>query len=501
MNEKMKSLFTSLHPWQLVLIATVGAVLITDLITALISYGIWHEVQPNLIALGTINAILVPMIILPMIIRMLRKVVRLEEQNQIHQETISEFERQHQVDVTNKRRADEMALLYQLGISLASGKNLYDTLLALQAEIMKLMQADAFYVAIYDAETDIVRYPLFFDERSPHDEGARRLHERPGLTGAVIFSGKVLYLPDMFDPEVEKLYAPVDDNALILHTFLGVPLVSNQQVIGMLSVQSKQIDAYSNDQIQLMENIALQAAIAIDKARLFDQVQQELAERSRIEVQIHERETILEAVTFAAEQFLKTPDWRVNIDKVLEQLGQTLHVTHAYLFEDHLNSLGEPLTSMRYEWTAPGYPSDLDSPYFQGSALFQEGFIEQVEAMLQGEMRIGNTSTFNSIEKDKMDELGVKSILEVPIFVNEKVGGRLALMTLSVNGSGAKVNSTRLRLRPGCSARRFSVRKLNQLFMSQNGFIVGPLKRQMLSLTIRIIKVIVTCSWEMAFLK
>jgi PAS domain S-box-containing protein len=49
----------------------------------------------------------------------------------------------------DKRRADEMSLLYRLGISLTSGKNLYDTLLALQAEIIKLIQADAFYVAIF----------------------------------------------------------------------------------------------------------------------------------------------------------------------------------------------------------------------------------------------------------------------------------------------------------------------------------------------------------------
>ncbi|MEP7137686.1 MAG: PAS domain S-box protein [Chloroflexota bacterium] len=329
------------------------------------------------------------------------------------------------LEAIDKRRAEEMSLLYRLGVLLASGENLYDTLLALQIEIVKFIQVDAFYVAIYHEATDIVSYPIFFDESHSKDDTQRLLHERPGLTGAVIFGGKTLYLPDMFEPEVEIAYNPVDDNVLPVHTFLGVPLISNGHTIGMLSVQSKQIDAYTPDQIQLIENIAVQAAIAIDKADLLDQLKQELGERTLAEAQLHEREAILESITFAAEQFLKSSEWHANMNQVLERLGKTLRVTHVYLFEDHLNSQGEAVTSMRYEWTAAGYPSDLDGPYFQDSKIEQEGYEEQVSALRRGDVRIGNSATFNPIEKENMEALGVKSILEVPIFVNEREWGAI----------------------------------------------------------------------------
>ncbi len=182
-----------------------------------------------------------------------------------------------------KRKADEMTLLYQLGISFASGKDLYNTLLALQEQIIRLIQADAFYVAIYNEQTDIVSYPVFFDEGEPLTETNRLLHEWPGLTGAVIFSGKTLYLPNIMLPEVEQTFRPYDSNDLVLRTFLGIPLISNDRTIGMLSVQSKTADAYTADQIQLMENVAVLAAIAVDKAQLLDQVQLELVERKRAE--------------------------------------------------------------------------------------------------------------------------------------------------------------------------------------------------------------------------
>ena len=320
----------------------------------------------------------------------------------------------------------ELTLLYQFGIALASGKDLFTTLHTLQTTVLKLIQAQAMFIAIYDKTTDIVDFPIYFELGEPERQSSRRLSENPGLTGAVLYSGKTLYLPDMMTDEVIDAYAPVDDDRdMVLHTFLGIPLVVNQRVFGVLSVQSTLVDAYSSDQIQLMENVAIQAALAIDKSRLLDQLKKELQERTRIEIDLRQRESILEAVTFAAEEFLKTSNWRLNIDSVLERFGNTMHVTHAYLFEDHLNSQGELVTSMRYEWTAPGYPGFLRSPYFQNSKIDAEGYEDQVEAMERGDVRAGNSSTFNTIEKEAMDSFGVKAILEVPVFINKKSWGAI----------------------------------------------------------------------------
>ena len=184
---------------------------------------------------------------------------------------------------TSRQRADEMSLLYRMGISLAAGHDLSSTLNALQAEISSLIQADAMFIAIYDENTDTISYPVYFNAGEPAATESRRLADRPGLTGAVIMGGKTFYLPDIMTPQVQGTFAPVDDHALILHTFLGVPLVLKERSIGVISVQSSRVDAFTPEQIQLVENIAVHAAITIDKAHLFDQLERELAERKRAE--------------------------------------------------------------------------------------------------------------------------------------------------------------------------------------------------------------------------
>ncbi len=178
---------------------------------------------------------------------------------------------------------EELEFLHQLGLSLARGKDLFTTLLTLQSEILRLIDADALFVAFYDQATDMVEYPIFFEKTNPREHPSRTLGDNPGLTGAVIYGGKTLYLKNMMSRNVQDHYAPVDENDLVLHTFLGIPLVANDKIIGMLSVQSRNVDAYSKDQIQLMENVAIEAALAIDKTRLLDQLGTELGERQRVE--------------------------------------------------------------------------------------------------------------------------------------------------------------------------------------------------------------------------
>jgi signal transduction histidine kinase len=326
-----------------------------------------------------------------------------------------------------KKQADEMALLYQVGISLASGKNLFDTMLALRSEISKLIQHDAFFVAIYDYETGIVDYPVFFLQQEIIRNASRLLKESPGLTGAVIFSGKTLYLPDILTSDVERNYSPVNANELTVHTFLGVPLISNDVIIGMISIQSNMIDAYTREQIQLMENLAVQAAIAIDKARLFDQLQAELIERRKMEAVLLKRESMLAAVTFAAEQFLKSSNWRDKMNAVLERLGRELNASHAYLFEKHEDQNGQMLSSMSFEWTAPGHKTDLGDPDFQDMEPNYMGFERYYEILDSGAPLVGSTSFFRDEEKKYMNEIGVKALLEMRVIVDGRQWGTLGV--------------------------------------------------------------------------
>lgn len=76
---------------------------------------------------------------------------------------------------------------------------------------------------------------------------------------------------------------------------LALPLVSRDQVLGALTIQSELQSAFSKEDISTLETMADLLANAILNARLYDQLQQELEERKKIEDEIRQLNAELEA--------------------------------------------------------------------------------------------------------------------------------------------------------------------------------------------------------------
>jgi GAF domain-containing protein len=58
-------------------------------------------------------------------------------------------------------------------------------------------------------------------------------------------------------------------------SYLGVPLIAQQKVLGVLSIYSRVEHEFSKAEIEFLETLAGQAAIAIHNARLFEQISKE----------------------------------------------------------------------------------------------------------------------------------------------------------------------------------------------------------------------------------
>ena len=94
------------------------------------------------------------------------------------------------------------------------------------------------------------------------------------------------------------------------------------------------------------------SAKMLDDGRLLGIVR-DISERKRTEEALRRRDAILEAVAFAAEEFLKTADWERSIQDVLARLAMAATATHAYLIQIADDQTATPPTTLRSVWTAP----------------------------------------------------------------------------------------------------------------------------------------------------
>ena len=150
--------------------------------------------------------------------------------------------------------------------------------------------------------------------------------------------------------------------------------------------------------------------------------QQLITEKRRAENALHYRDTILEAVSFAAEKFLTCAHWAEPIQEVLACLGQAVATSRIYIFNNHHNEEGLLLTSQLYEWVANGITSQIDNPELQNFP-FEPLFSRWVEILGKGQPLYGLLKDFPESEASIFATQEIISMAVCPIFVGNKWWG------------------------------------------------------------------------------
>ena len=171
--------------------------------------------------------------------------------------------------------ANEMSILYEIGLAVTSGLGLEKTIKTLFTQLKKVAPIDLFYIALLDREENKATYFMYEGNGTKVDFGPISLVDQTSLTRYTIEKGETVYIPDALAndsefPNADIIKVPGHNNRSII----GVPLVLRKEIQGALFLQTEEPNAYHQDQIWLIETIANQASIAMDSAQLFEKVQE-----------------------------------------------------------------------------------------------------------------------------------------------------------------------------------------------------------------------------------
>lgn len=175
-----------------------------------------------------------------------------------------------------ERRVKELDSLQAVGRVLSSSLNIDTILSAIHTQVAALMPARNFYVALYDAETDEVSFPLAFEDGQRVAWQSRRTSS--GLTEQVLQTRRPLLIERDIDVALERM--GLEQIGRTAASWLGVPILVGDEAIGIIAIQSYSTpEAYDLSHQEILVTIAGQAAVAIQNARLYERTDEALARR------------------------------------------------------------------------------------------------------------------------------------------------------------------------------------------------------------------------------
>jgi GAF domain-containing protein/anti-sigma regulatory factor (Ser/Thr protein kinase) len=202
-----------------------------------------------------------------------------------------------------------------------------------------------------------------------------------------------------------------------IRSWLGVPLLFGDQLIGMLALDKHEPDYYTEEHARLASAFAAQAAIAIENARLYEETQQRLLDLTRV---------------FVTSEDLSTS---LDLDRVLHIAGK--RITEALSADgctisfwnrerDCLETLLDFSATEEWQGTeAPGTTYDLDEfPAIRQVLTTRQPLTQRVSDPSADPREMAQTIQSN-----------VKSLLMVPMVVRDSVFGLLEIMEIETERS------------------------------------------------------------------
>ncbi|MBN1310960.1 MAG: GAF domain-containing protein [Anaerolineae bacterium] len=170
----------------------------------------------------------------------------------------------------------ELRQLNSIGQTLSANLDLDDLLATLRWEIGKLLDVTGFILALYEEQTGLISFLVDYEDDQPVHYDPVSIDDKTVM--AHIIRTQQALLVNQVTPEgiAEMGLEPV---GRFPHSFLGVPVWAGEQIVGVMGLRNYQRKyAFTQEDLRILEEIARQAGVALQNARLYQHSQRQSSE-------------------------------------------------------------------------------------------------------------------------------------------------------------------------------------------------------------------------------
>jgi PAS domain S-box-containing protein len=215
---------------------------------------------------------------------------------------------------------------------------------------------DAIFGNIYRYDGEALHLVAWHNTPAALVEERKRSPYRPSSTtptGRALASKATVHV---IDAVVEPAYTEERDPGMVavvelggMRTYVVVPLLKETEVIGVLTILRQEVRPFTDKQIELLQNFAAQAVIAIENARLLNELRQLLGHHRRAEAALADSEQELrkahdeamkqQTATSEVMRIISSSPIQSVLDAVAENAARLCEANNAEIFRLENNLL------------------------------------------------------------------------------------------------------------------------------------------------------------------
>ncbi len=204
-------------------------------------------------------------------------------------------------------RMAELRTIHQIGQTISSSVDLDKTLSYILSSIQSVIAFDGAEICLPDQAGDKmvcrIAYPPLAQESGEPDQTLETdmpmYDPKSGYIGHIIQKGQSILVANIATHHEIQMELDRTWSNLKPQGYLGVPLKANNQVIGIIELVCQQAAAFNQENLHLLESIAMQASVAIQNAREVESREQKLKQtiqELRIQIDTNKQQAEVEQI-------------------------------------------------------------------------------------------------------------------------------------------------------------------------------------------------------------
>lgn len=176
---------------------------------------------------------------------------------------------------------NKLRILYEVNHAISSILDLQELLSVILDVVFRYISAERGAILLYDAEKDSLQSAVTKAKTMGDQTGGQIKISRTMTKRAVEERISLLTTDTLLDDEFASAQSIITQG---IRSAMTVPLISKQSLLGVLHVDTTQKSSeFNSDALELLTEIAGQAAIAIENAKLIQKIEKEVATRNHLQ--------------------------------------------------------------------------------------------------------------------------------------------------------------------------------------------------------------------------